>query len=451
VSAHIVPQHPDGAVDHHRPRYHVRPPRGYLNDPNGPVVLGDVAHLYFQSRPTVDRLVPVEWGHLTSTDFMTWRLHRPAMAPVPDGPDRDGCYSGNTVDDDGRVRAFYSGFREESPYQSVLTAVSDDGGYSFGPPVQVVPDPAPDENVIMFRDPFVWRVEDGWRMAVGAGYGDGRSAIRLYASADLLEWASLGDLGSLARQHGEGPETGEAWECPQILQLAGRTVAIVGTWSRATGPNAVLSFVVGEPTRLAVVDHGTNFYAASALRDSRFGPLLFGWVTEGREEARWAQAGWAGALSLPRHVWLGADDTVRSAPIPSVTGLRVGSAAPAAGAVVGAQCEIVVPTAPASLRLCFGATEHLDVVLESDANTLTVDRTAASTDPAAHGGSATARDAFDNSTGRPAARIFVDGSMVEVFTSGGQVLTTRVYPVTPPPWRIEAPEGTEVWRLITLG
>jgi beta-fructofuranosidase len=451
VSAHIVPGHLGGAVDHHRPRYHVRPPRGYLNDPNGPIVLGDVAHLYFQSRPTVDRLVPVAWGHLTSTDFMNWQLHRPAMAPVPDGPDRDGCYSGNTVVDDGRVRAFYSGFREESPYQSVLTAVSDDGGYTFGPPSQVVPDPTPDENVIMFRDPFVWSVEDGWRMAVGAGYRDGRSAIRLYRSSDLRQWSSLGDLASRAQQADDGPEASEAWECPQVLELADRTVAIFGSWSEAGGPNTVLSLVVGEPAQLAVVDHGTNFYAPSALRDSRFGPLVFGWVTEGREEGRWIEAGWAGALSLPRQVWLGADNSVRSAPIPSVTGLRAGAPAPVAGARVGAQCEIVVPTAPACVRLRFSPTEHFDVVLDSEANALTVDRNAASTDPASHGGEAVASDAFDDSTGHPAARIFVDGSIVEVFTSAGRVLTTRVYPVTPPPWELEAPEGCEVWSLAATG
>ena len=438
------------AADHHRPRFHPRPPRGYVNDPNGPVVLdGGLAHLYFQSRPTTDMSAPVEWGHLTSRDFVTWQLHRPAMVPVPDGLDRDGCYSGNTVLDDGRVRAFYSGFRHESPYQSVLTAVSDDGGYSFGPPSQVVPDPAPDEDAIMFRDPFVWKVDDGWRMVVGAGYSDGRSAMRHYASADLHEWTRLDDLASLPRQEGDGPETGDAWECPQILDLDGRSIAVVGTWSEAKGVNRVLSLVVGEPTRLSLIDHGPNFYAASALRDSPFGPLIFGWITEGRHKDRWREAGWAGALSLPRQVWLAADNTLRSAPVPSVAGLRVSSVAPAGEAMVGAQCEIIVPTASAHVRLHFGEAEHLDVTLHSDTNSVTVDRTTASTDPDAHGGTATASDAFDDTTGRPAARIFVDGSIIEVFTSAGRVLTTRVYPVNPPPWRVEAPEECEVWALTT--
>ena len=70
-----------GTVAHLRPAFHVRPPRGYLNDPNGPIELGDDVHLYFQSRPVLDLQAPVEWGHATSTDYVRWTLHRPAMAP----------------------------------------------------------------------------------------------------------------------------------------------------------------------------------------------------------------------------------------------------------------------------------------------------------------------------------------------------------------------------------
>ena len=439
----------DGCVsDHHRPAYHPRPPRGYLNDPNGPIVLGDVTHLYFQSRPTTDVSAPVEWGHLTSSDLVRWRLHRPAIAPLPDGLDRDGCYSGNTVLDDGRVRAFYSGFRHESPYQSVLTAVSEDGGYSFGPPTQVVPDPSPEEKAIMFRDPFVWAVEDGWRMVVGAGYADGRSAIRLYASADLRDWVALGDGASLARQPGEGPEVGDAWECPQVLDLGGASIVVVGTWSQETGVNRVVSLPLGgQPTRLEVVDHGTNFYAASALRDSPFGPLLFGWVTEGRSAARWIEAGWAGALSLPRQVWLGADGSVRSAPVPTVDDLRVGGPRPASGATVGAQFELVVPSAPARVCLRFGEAEQLAIVLDDRGRHPARRPLGRQRRPRSDDEASIAPGAFDESADRPAARIFVDGSIVEVFTGAGRVLTTRVYPVTPPPWRIDAPEGCSVWEL----
>ncbi|SEP71965.1 glycoside hydrolase family 32 protein [Microlunatus flavus] len=438
------------AAAYHQPRYHVRPPRGFLNDPNGPVVLDGVVHLYFQSRPVADLTVPVEWGHATSPDFVHWQLHRPAMAPLPDGLDRDGCWSGNTVVDEGRIRAFYSGRIHELPYQSVLSAVSDDGGRTFGPPEVVVADPAPEEGVTVFRDPFVWRAGDGWRMAVGCGYPDDVPAVRQYASDDLRTWRRVDDLASMTRHQHDGLDLGSAWECPQVLELDGRTVVVVSTWTPHGGPMEVLALATDDPGRPALVDHGSSFYASSALRESEHGPLLFGWVREDRDQQQWAQAGWAGALSLPRQVWWAPDDTVRSAPVPSVDGLRRGPVRAADGAQVGAQTEIVVHDAPATVRLRFGQddpAEVVELVLDAGAGTLVLDRTRASASLASGGAPMTVDDAFDPGSGRPAARVFVDGSVIEVFTSGGRVLTTRVYPSSPPPWTVEVDGTGEVWDL----
>ncbi|MEV6895135.1 glycoside hydrolase family 32 protein [Kribbella sp. NPDC051137] len=424
-----------------RPAFHVRPPRGYLNDPNGPIEVGGDVHLYFQSRSTVDMHVPVEWGHATSTDYVRWTVHRPAMAPQPGGPDTDGCWSGNTVLDDGRIRAFYSGRVDERPYQSVLTAVSDDGGASFGPARQVVPDPV--DGALMFRDPFVWKENGSWWLAVGAGYADRGASITLYRSNDLRDWTYVGPLAELPRGVAGGEDTGAAWECPQLLTLDGRRIAVVASWSPEAGPAEVLSFDVDAPVVPQRVDHGTNFYAASAMRDSRFGPLLFGWLTEGRDRDGWDD--WAGVISLPRVVRLGADSSVRSAPVPTVDSLRTGPGVPADGCTTGPQCEIAVPEGSGQVVIRFG--EHERLVIELDADTLTIDRTEASLSPYAHRDRMRVSDAFDPSSGRPAARIFLDGSVLEVFTSAGRVLSTRVYPTTPPTWQLEAPPDAHFWTL----
>ncbi|MER7243883.1 glycoside hydrolase family 32 protein [Kribbella sp. NPDC000426] len=424
-----------GTVEHLRPAYHVRPPGGYINDPNGPVELGSDVHLFFQSRTTLDLQTPVEWGHATSPDYVRWTLHRPAMAPQPGGPDTDGCWSGNTVLDDGRIRAFYSGRVEGNPYQSVLTAVSDDGGASFGPAHQVVPDPA---EAVMYRDPFVWRENGTWWMAVGAGYVDRGASIALYRSPDLRQWTAVGPLAELARTRVGGEDTGAAWECPQMLTIGGRRIAVVASWSPEGGPGEVLSFDVDVPPALQRVDHGTNFYAASALRESRFGPLLFGWLTEGRDRPGWND-GWAGVISLPRVVWLGADSSLRSAPVPTMETLRTDSPGSTA------QLEIVIPEASGRVVVHFGEEEYL--TFELDAGTLTIDRSHASVATHAHGGRMEVTDAFDPASDRPAVRIFLDGSVVEAFTSAGRVLSTRVYPTTPPPWRVEAPADVQCWGL----
>ena len=434
-----------GAVAHHRPVFHVRPPRGYLNDPNGPIEIGRDVHLYFQSRPTLDTEAPVEWGHATSSDYVRWTLHRPAMAPLPDGPDRDGCWSGNTVLEGDRIHAFYSGLINGHPYQSVLTAVSKDGGHTFGPPRRAISDPLPSERATMFRDPFVWREDQAWWMAVGTGYGDRGASIALYRSTDLQSWTAQGALAELPRSIVAGEDTGAAWECPQVLTLDGRRIAIVSSWSPEGGPGQVLSFDVDTPANPRRVDHGTNFYAASLLRESRFGPLLFGWLTEGRDRLGWTD-GWAGVISLPRLVWLGPDSSLRSSPVPTVDTLRTGSR-PADGALTTPQCEIEVPEGSGQVVVHFGSSERLEIELDAAGNVLTIDRDHASLDPTAHDGRMQVYDAFDPGSGRPAARIFLDGSVVEVFTSAGRVLSTRVYPTTPPPWRIEAPANARRWSL----
>ncbi len=68
-------------------------------------------------------------------------------------------------------------------------------------------------------------------------------------------------------------------------------------------------------------------------------------------------------------------------------------------------------------------------------------------DERAHRGRALATEAFDPGSERPGVRVFVDGSVIEVFTSAGRSFTTRVYPLAAPPWRVEAPDGAQVWDL----
>jgi len=435
------------AADHHLPQFHVRLPRGYVNDPNGPIDIGGQAHLYFQSRPKVDLEIPVEWGHATSDDLVHWTLHRPAIVPVPGGADSGGAWSGNTVLHDGVVRAYYSGKVDHSPFQSVLLAESTDGGTTYGAPVQVVADPSTDEAITMFRDPFVWQTDDGWSMAVGAAARNQTASVRHYRSTDGISWTYVGDLVSMARDTVNGIDTGEGWECPQILTVDGTEIAIVASWSHADGPGDVVAIpLTGSPSPFKV-DDGQHFYAASVMRTSSWGPVLFGWVTEGRTEQWTEQAGWSGAISLPRRAWI-TNGRLGTEPHPAIDALRAGSSQAAHGARIGAQAEIVLPVAVTGcIRLRFSETEYLDITIDVDAGTLTVDRAHASTDHRADPSPAVIRAPFDRTADRPAVRVLLDGSVVELFTSAGRSITTRVYPTQAPPWSVEAPNQALVWDL----
>lgn len=429
------------------PRFHIRPPLGYLNDPNGPIQIGGTTHLYFQYRPSTDLAVPVEWGHASSEDLATWRLHRPAMAPQPGGPDGLGCWSGNTIlEDDGTMRAYYSGRVDRTHFQPVVTAISSDGGATVGPPSLVGLMPEEAEGFTMCRDPFVWRDDAGLHLLLGAAGPGERGSIRRYRMVGS-EWEYVGILSSMDRWRVEGLDAGEGWECPQLYDLEGRSVAVISAWSRETGPRHVLAFDPARPEEAVRVDQGPSFYAASAMRESPHGPLMFGWVTEGRSPQWWQEDGWAGAISLPRTVALGPDGGLRFAPVATLEGLRDGAARSGEGADIGAQAEVAVPHVSGRVALRFGAKERVELVLDIDAGTLLIDGEHASDDDRADKWRVLVEDAFDTGSTAPAVRIFQDGSVIEVFTSGGKVATARAYPTQAPPWRVEAPTGSLVWSL----
>lgn len=433
------------SLDHHRPRFHVRPPRGYVNDPNGPVVLDGTTHLYFQYRLGVDMAEPVIWGHASSDDLIDWTLHRAAMTPEPTGLDRDGCWSGNTViAPDGRVAAFYSGFRRDHPVQSALKAVSHDGGLSFGPPTLAVEDP--DGAVRVRRDPFVWRDRDAWRMVLGEGDDEERASARSYRSTDLVTWTDEGPLAKLPRTRLDGVDTGAMWECPQVADIDGVEVVLVGAWSERDGIMRVLGILPGrQADRLEglgayPIDDGPSFYAPSVLREGVDRPLLWGWVTESRDESWWREVGWAGALSLPREMSLDERGRVLSRPARQLDGLRRRAdpreVAAGASARISAQAELRMRSEGSETTgVRIGtATEFVDIRVDPSAGSITIDLTAASRDPRAHGEVVVMQDPLIDGTVE--LRIFLDGSVLEVFSSTGRVATCRMYPLAPPPWTV---------------
>lgn len=68
------------------------------NDPNGPLLCGGRYHLFYQHLPAkVQWGWGLCWGHVSSTDMVSWQHHPPAICPTPGGPDADGCFSGCAV------------------------------------------------------------------------------------------------------------------------------------------------------------------------------------------------------------------------------------------------------------------------------------------------------------------------------------------------------------------
>ena len=95
----------------YRSNYHLSPPQGRLNDPNGLFVDGETLHVFYQHDPCFPHAPKrTGWGHASAslTTAERWRHHPDAL--YPDMPyDKHGCYSGGAVVGGDDVWLFYTG------------------------------------------------------------------------------------------------------------------------------------------------------------------------------------------------------------------------------------------------------------------------------------------------------------------------------------------------------
>jgi beta-fructofuranosidase len=366
-----------------------------------------------------------------------------ALSPDPDGPDRDGCWSGCAVVDGDTVRMLYTGGRGRDQLPCLATATDPElrhfEKYADNPVIASVPGDLPlletDHWRAEFRDHSVWRADGVWYQIVGTGVADVGGAALLYRATDLTEWEYVGPL-----LVGDWAGAGAMWECPELLDLGGKHLLHVSNYDE-------VQYYLGEVDvdapgfereRSGVLDYG-DFYAPQSLRDDEGRHLTFGWVPERRDvDAQW-EAGWSGCLSLPRHLSLGADGGLRQRPAPELATLReerlldhdgpLRTGAPRRLTVPGNRYEVRLDVAldpGASLELVCRETpaRRERTVVRYDGEAVTLDRSAASLDPRVEGGEARMPVAGDGLS----LSAFVDGSVVELFANERRCLTGRTYP-----------------------
>lgn len=332
------------AADPWRLLYHLMPPVGWLNDPNGLCYFNGSYHVFFQYVPfSADGAGLKIWGHYQSKDLINWTYKG---APVlPDTAwDCHGVYSGSSfvgenpgqapsADHSQTCHIFYTGNVKEPGRHdyinsgrgsATITLVFEPGGKFGEKQLLLSNEDYPVDYSCHIRDPKVWQQEQNYYMVLGARTKSGHGGVLQYRSRDLIHW-------KLDQKIGPKEKFGYMWECPDIFNLddSGRTTYILSfspqglERGRESFQNVYQSGYLimtrdqvyqtgGDQVRQVQLDqvkfrewdYGFDFYAPQTFQDQSGRRILIAWagLPDIQEEYQnpTVARGWQHCLSLPR-------------------------------------------------------------------------------------------------------------------------------------------------------
>ncbi len=349
-------------------RFHLMPPTGWMNDPNGLCQKDGVFHAYFQYAPFDVNGGVKCWGHAESRDLMHWEYQGAPL--LPDEPfDVHGVYSGSAVVQNGRMHVLYTGNVKlpdadgafdyiNAGRRADTILVESEDGRTFGEKRVVIPSEAyPEDLTCHVRDPFVWRADDGrYLMLLGArrrlegpmrpsrfasihGEGAGRDVgeVLVYASRDFKTWELVNRVSSDER-------FGFMWECPGYAKLPDRqgrerqllSVSPQGLegeeWERRNIYQAGYfdfegaidgNYALGD---FHLWDAGFDFYAPQVFVAEDGRRILIGWMgipdepSYGNDPT--VEVGWQHCTTIPRELSVADDGAVLQQPVREIESLR---------------------------------------------------------------------------------------------------------------------------------
>lgn len=305
-----------------RPEFHVAPPTGWLNDPNGLCQKDGIYHAFFQMAPFEPEGGLKFWGHCISKDMLHWEFQGVPMQP--DQPyDCHGAYSGSALVEEDRMYLFYTGnIKQAGDYNYItdgresntILAVSRDGGKIESKKLLMTNADYPEDLTCHVRDPKVWKQDGMYYMVQGARTKEEKGVVLVFASEDKYHWNCIHRL--------ESKETfGYMWECPDLYELDGQTILGIspqgveadGYWY-ANRYQTVTAVIRGDfrtdgvPEHFRELDGGFDFYAPQTFLTEDGRRILIGWMgmadAEDEYTNRTVEDNWQNVLTLARELSL---------------------------------------------------------------------------------------------------------------------------------------------------
>lgn len=326
--------------------FHLMPPIGWLNDPNGLCQFKGEYHVFFQYSPLDVNGGKKFWGHYVSKDMVRWEYKGIALAP-DNSMDKDGVYSGSALVEQNNMYLFYTGnVKREGAFDYIDTGreayqimvTSDDGLHMSEKKCLLSPNDYPKDYTTHIRDPKVFKKNEMFYMLLGgrkkvitdSGRED-RGAVLIYSSSDLKEWSYCNELKS--KEH-----FGYMWECPDTFELEDKTFLSFSPQGLIreefqfqnvyqSGYARLYGDMEGECSigEFREWDMGFDFYAPQTFETDDGRRILIGWAgmpdSEKEYQNKTVEEGWQHCLTVPREI-LFSDGILLQRPIKELEQLR---------------------------------------------------------------------------------------------------------------------------------
>ena len=300
-----------------RLEFHLMPPTGWLNDPNGLCYFRGEYHVFYQYSPfSVEGGIKF-WGHYKSSDLLRWQ-QCPVMLYSDQAYDVHGAYSGSALCEEDGMYLYYTGnIKHGGDYNYILDgrenntilAYSPDGIHLGWKRLLIGFRDYPAGLTRHVRDPKVWKQDSRYYMALGVRTVQDAGAVLIFESGNKLQWKHINTIST--------PEPfGYMWECPDLFEIDGQwflSVSPQGVQEKGPGLENVYAcgyFPLSGDFRgkyslgkFVPFDFGFDFYAPQTFSDGKR-RLLIGWM--GMPDAGYsnptAAHGWQHCLTVPREV-----------------------------------------------------------------------------------------------------------------------------------------------------
>ncbi|MGX4598785.1 glycoside hydrolase family 32 protein [Faecalimicrobium sp. JNUCC 81] len=333
--------------DEFRLKYHLMPPIGWLNDPNGLCQFKGEYHIFYQYSPFEAKGGLKFWGHYKSKDLINW--NDMGAQVYPDNlNDCHGVYSGSAFVENNKIYFYYTGnvkevgdfdYINKGRQHNTIMFKSNDGINFTDKKLIFKNIDYPENMTCHVRDPKVFKKDNNYYMILGARDKNDKGCILLYKSSNLEDWSFVNIITS-------DEKFGYMWECPDMFELTDKVskntktilcISPQGIEKNGHKYNNIYQsgYFLGNMNlndgkydfkEFTELDRGFDFYAPQTFIDEKNRNILIGWmglpdIDDDYYTNPTVEFGWQHALTIPRVLEL-VDNKIYQRPIDELKELR---------------------------------------------------------------------------------------------------------------------------------